>query len=347
MIIHTQPRKMKRLLLACLLFVTACTLPRGVLPSTPTASPSVASAVPTALTAVALQPTAQPGTEANPLILALAPSPQPSNEIIQSGQTLAGRLQSLTGLHIVLVAPTSEAELLRAIASGNAQIAVLSPFAYLQASRQGQVTPLLARVRDGEALYGAQFIARSDAGFKSFFDTARGENTADAEQALLQFQDRKPCWSDPVSPSGYVIPLGVLKAAGVTPREPAFVEGQPTVIRAVYGKGICDFGATYIDARRLPALENDYPDVMEKILVIWQIPAMIPYEVVAAASSLNPEVKRSLLRAFIDVMNTPDGKLLIQAVYGIDGLQPADDSLYRDFGQFVTSSGLDLNDLIK
>jgi phosphonate transport system substrate-binding protein len=334
---------MKKLLVVSLLLVTACTLPLGVSPAV-TATPT---AVPTALPAVALQPTAQPGTESNPLILSLAPSSQPSTELIQNGQTLAGRLQSLTGYQTVLVAPTTEQELLRAISSGNAQIAVLSPFAYLLANRHGQVTPLLSRVRDGEALYGSQFIARQDTGFKSYFDTARGENTAEAGEALLQFNDRKPCWSDSASPSGYVVPLGFLKQANLQIREPAFVGGQPTVVRAVYGKGICDFGATYIDARRLPALEDDYPDVLEKVLVIWQIPPIIPYEVVAASSSLNPEIKRSLLRAFIDIMNTTDGKLLIQAVYGIDAFQPAEDSLYHDFGVYVTASGLDLNTLIK
>ncbi|HEY6073828.1 MAG TPA: PhnD/SsuA/transferrin family substrate-binding protein, partial [Anaerolineales bacterium] len=321
----------------------ACTLPVSVSPAV-TESPTVQ---PTALTAVPLQPTAQPGTEGNPLILALAPAAQNTTELVQTGQSLAARLQSLTGYNIALVAPTSEQETLRAISAGNIQIAVLSPFAYLEASRKGEVSPLLSRVRDGEALYGAQFIARSDTGFKSYFDSARGENTAEAPEALLQFQDRKPCWSDPASPSGYVVPLGFLKQAGVTVREPAFVEGQPTVVRAVYGKGICDFGATYIDARRLRALEDDYPDVLEKVLVIWQIPAVIPYEVVAAASGVNPEIQRSLLRAFIDIMNTPDGKLLIQTVYGIDAFQPAGDSLYHDFGTYVDASGLDLNTLIK
>lgn len=334
---------MKKLLAACLLIVTACNIRAGV--ATP--SPAAPSPIPTALTAAPLQPTAQPGTEGNPLILALAPSAQPSTALIQNGQALAGRLQNLTGLKIVLVAPTSESELLRALASGNAQIAVLSPFGYLLAAEQGQVTPLLARVRDGEALYGAQFLARTDMGFKAHFDPARGENTSEAAQALLQFKDRKPCWSDPASPSGYVVPLGVLKEAGYTTREPAFVEGQPTVVRAVYGRGICDFGATFIDARRLPGLEDDYPDVMEKVLVIWQVPPIIPYEMVATASDLNPEIRRSLLRAFIDIMADPDGKQLIQTVYGIDGFQPADTGLYEEFARFVRASGLDLNELIK
>ena len=54
-----------------------------------------------------------------------------------------------------------------------------------------------------------------------------------------------------------------------------------------------------------------------------------------------------LLRAFIDIMNTPDGKLLIQTVYGIDAFRPADDSLYDQFRIYVEASGLDINTLIK
>jgi phosphonate transport system substrate-binding protein len=149
------------------------------------------------------------------------------------------------------------------------------------------------------------------------------------------------------SPSGYVIPLGYFKQAAIALREPAFVAGQGTVVRAVYGKGICDFGATYIDARELPALEADYPDVMEKVAVIWRIPPIIPYETIVTSASLNPEIKRSLLRAFIDIMNTTDGKLLIQTVYGVDAFQPADDSLYHEFGIYVDASGLDVNTLIR
>ena len=336
---------MNRLLLASLLLLTACTLPTFGGPA-PAPTPS-ATVEPSPAVGVPLQPTTQPGTEGNPLILAVSPTAHPSEELIKAANDLAGRLQSLTGYKIVTAAPTSESAALRALSLGNAHIAVLSPFGYLLASRQGEASALLSKTRDGQALYGAQFIARPDEGFKSFYDPARGENTAEAAQALSQFKARKPCWSDSASPSGYVVPLGYLGEAQVPIQEPAFVEGQGTVVRAVYAKGICDFGATYIDARDLPALEADYPDVLEKVSVIWRIPAIIPYETIVTSSFVNPEIKRSLLRAFVDIMNTPDGKLMIQTVYGIDAFQPAEDSLYHDFSVYVTASGLDLDTLIK
>ena len=74
----------------------------------------------------------------------------------------------------------------------------------------------------------------------------------DAAVALAQFADKKPCWSDETSASGYVIPLGYLNANQIVTKPAAFVQGHPTVVRSLYATGICDFGATYVDARKFP-----------------------------------------------------------------------------------------------
>ena len=86
-------------------------------------------------------------------------------------------------------------------------IGVLSPFGYLLASENGSVDAAFARQQSGSAFYDAQFIVRSDAGFLPYFDSVKNENTADVSTALAQFQNKKPCWADQLSPSGYVVPL--------------------------------------------------------------------------------------------------------------------------------------------
>ena len=144
--------------------------------------------------------------------------------------------------------------------------------------------------------------------------------------ALKQFQDKKPCWSDDASPSGYVVPLGLLNQAQVQIRSAAFLEGQPNVVRAVYADDICDFGATFIDARQSPSLEADYPDVMDKVIVIWRMPKIIPYENISISNSLPLEMRRVIQRAFIDLMLTPEGKAAMQTVYGMDEMQIAEDA---------------------
>jgi phosphonate transport system substrate-binding protein len=336
---------MKKLLVffLSLSITTACSLPLSVVPATPT--PTASLSTPVAI--VQVLPTAEPGSEANPLILTLAPSPNPSQTVIDAANSLAQLLENATGLHIVTAAPSYESELVQAFAANNAHIGVLSPYGYYLASDNGDVQSPLASLHNGVTVYGAQFLSRNDSGFERYYDLAREENSAEADEALLQFMNKKPCWSDRTSPSGYVIPLGYLKQAGVQTGEAAFVEGQGTVVRAIYGKSICDFGATYIDARALPVLEQDYPDVLEKVEVIWRIPAIIPYEQIVVNSRLNPQIKQTLLRAFIDIMGTEDGKLLIQTVYGVDAFQPADERQYQEFFKILKASGLDIKALIE
>jgi phosphonate transport system substrate-binding protein len=247
----------------------------------------------------------------------------------------------------VTVVPSSETALVEAIGKGNAHMASLSPFGYLLARENDSVTAILASLHDKQTLYGAQFIANRKSNFISYYDAKLDENTADAAVALKQFQDKKPCWSDTASPSGHVIPLGFLTQAQVKIRSAAFLEGQLNVVRAVYADGICDFGATFIDARQLPSLEANYPDVMDQVVVIWRTPKIIPYENISLSNSLPLEMRRVLQRAFIDLMLTPEGKSAMQVVYGMDEVQIAEDATYADFALYVKVSGLDLAGLIK
>jgi phosphonate transport system substrate-binding protein len=335
---------MKKPLFILFLAVLGCSFPVQLTLGTPTAVP-----IPTVTLIPTPTPpaTPEPGTEKNPLILALAPSPRPDSEMIAAGEVIAAFIESRTGYRLVTVAPPSESALVNAFSANNAHIASLSPYAYLLARENGSVTVVLASVREGQVLYGAQFIANREGGFTSYFDTARNENTAEAGEALAQFEEKKPCWSDATSPSGYVLPLGLLNQAGVNPRSGAFLEGQPSVVRAVYADDICDFGATFIDARRNPALEADYPDVIEKVVVIWRAPNVIPYENISISTFLPLEMRRVLQRAFIDLMLTPEGKTAIQTVYGIDELQIAEDVIYDGFKAYVDESKLDLFELVE
>jgi len=333
---------MKKILLTLSLAILGCTFPVQLIQGTPTPTPTQ----PPAPTQTPLA-TPEPGTEKNPLILALGVSPRPSDEMIAAGDVIAAFIELRTGYRLVTVAPASETALVDALNRGNAHIVSLSPFAYLLARENDSVTPIMARLRDGQAFYGAQFIANRESGFVSYYDAARDENTADAAEALKQLQDKKPCWSDNTSPSAYVLPLGLLNQAQVQTRSGAFLEGQPNVVRAVYAADICDFGATFIDARLSPILEADYADVAERVVVLWRTPNIIPYENISLANSLPVEMRRVIQRAFIDLMLTPEGKAAVQTVYGIDQLQIAEDAMYDDFALYVKASGLNLSDLIK
>ncbi len=337
---------MKKQFLILSLAILGCSFPSQLISGTSTPIPTAAA---TPLPAPTQTPLVPPelGTEQNPLILALSPSPRPSADAIAAGEVIAAFIELRTGYRLVTVAPSSETVLVEALDKGNAHIASLSPFGYLLARENNSVTAILSSLRDGQAFYGAQFIANRESEFTSYYDAERAENTAEAIVALKQFQDKKPCWSDVTSPSAYVIPLGLLTQSQVQVRDAAFLEGQLNVVRAVYADDICNFGATFIDARELPSLEADYPDVMDRVIVIWRAPKVIPYENISLSNSLPIEMRRVLQRAFIDLILTSEGKAAMQTVYGMDEIQIAEDAMYDTFAAYAKASELDLAELIK
>ncbi|MBI5353463.1 MAG: PhnD/SsuA/transferrin family substrate-binding protein [Chloroflexi bacterium] len=337
---------MKKLLLLLSLVLFGCSLPIQLNPGTATPTPTLE---PTPTLAPTQTPLAPPklGTVENPLILSLAPSAHPSAELIAAGDVIAAFIEKQTGYKVVTNVPVTQNDLVDSLERGNSHIASLSPFAYLLARENDSVTAVLGSAREGQMFYGAQLIANRESHFISYYDVARNENTAAPAEALSQFQNKKPCWSDATSPSGYVVPLGLLNQAAVQVSSAAFLEGQPSVVRAVYAEDICDFGATFIDARESATLEAKYPDVMERVVVIWRVPNVIPYENISVSTLVPLEMRRAIQRAFIDMMLTPDGKSAVQTAYGMDELQSAEDVMYAEFASYIKFSGLNLADLIK
>jgi len=301
--------------------------------STPTAPPAF-TATPA--------PTPALGAQTNPLILALAPSAQPNPEMTAAGERIAAFLELRSGYRFVTMAPASELNLVEALRLNNAHIAMLSPMGYALARQDDSATALFASARNGKIFYAAQFIANRESEFQRYFDAERDENQVEAAQALRQFEDKKPCWSDALSPSSYILPLGILKKNNINVQAGAFLQGQANVVRAVYAGNICNFGATYVDARALPALEAEAPDVSERVVVIWRAPEILPYENISASVALPYDMRRVIQRALIDLLLTPEGKQDFQLVYGIDEMQVAEDSMYAEFLDYVQAAGLDL-----
>ena len=329
-----------------ILLTESCNLPLtpSVSPMTPTpaasqtATPTEPAAVPTA-TIVPL------GSPANPVVFALPPNLQP--EQIADGKALADGLSRYTGYTIAVTRPNSYADLVADFGKGNAHLAFLPPFAYADAYQKGYVRAILATQRFGTYAYGAQFIANVRNNFVSYYDELSGQNNADAKTALSQFDGYKPCWDDPLSAAGYVIPLAFLNENGIRTKPPAFVEGHSTVVRSIYAQGICDFGATIIDARQSPAVLEDLPDVTRRVQVIWRIEPLIPYEVVVVASSMPDNLRFTLTQTLAQLTQTAEGQTAMQNIYKIEALQPVNDDAYALFRHYVKTSGLDLSTLFK
>jgi len=291
--------------------------------------------------------TVELGLAENPLILALPPGTN-SQEQIDSVKQIAAQITERTGYAVVTIVPDSYTALVDALANGNAHIVFLEPYAYELAYRRNLVKAAFAVLRDGAGKYGAQFLAARSSGFKSYFNPLNETNIiSDARIALTQLANKKPCWSDETSASGYVIPLGYLNMYQLNTRPAAFVGGHPTVVRSLYATGICDFGATYIDARKFPSLEDQYPDLVEQVIVIWRIPDIIPYEVVAFSTNMPQEIRDKIASIIPAILQTEAGKTAFKTAYDIDEIEPVNDGYYEEFRIYLDESRIDLSTLVK
>jgi phosphonate transport system substrate-binding protein len=319
-------------LLAALTMVLAACGPTA----TPTPAPTTVPPTPA--------PTANPlGTDAMPLVMALAPSAN-TETLMAGGDAIAAKLTELTGYSIKVIVPTNYAALIEAMGSGNAQIGWLPPAAYIVAHAKGYADVGLVTLRNGADHYAFQFIANADAGFTSYYDAAAGKNTVAPSVALAQFAGKKPCYTDPLSASGYLVPAGYLASLGIKTAAGAWVQGHPTVVKSVYlsPKGeICNFGATYVP---MPDITKDFPDAKDKVITIWVSDARIPNDTVAYSSEVPADMRDKITAALLEIASTPEGLTLLKdGGYSIGGLKQVDDAFFDEFRVYLQGINFDFN----
>ena len=325
--------------------LSACAQPTAAPTAAPTEAPTTAAPATTEAPTEAPTAAAALGTADNPIVMALAPSAT-ADQLTVGGDAVAKQLNELTGYTFKVIIPNSYTALIEAMASGNAQIGWMPTFAYLLAKQKGAANVALVTVRFGSDFYGAQYIANVSSGFTPYFDPATNKDTADAATALKQFDGKRPCFTDPLSTSGYIIPGGLLSQYGVNYKAPAAVQGHPAVVSALYVGGICDFGATYIDART--SIQKTYPDVMDKIVVIWRTDNIIPNDNVSYSSTMPADVAAKVTQALLDMSGTDAGREVLKNMgYDIEGLKVAEDSFYDPFRAALQASGIDITTMVQ
>ncbi len=328
-------RKHKLLNLALLFMLTACTTPPL---ADVTASPS------------ALVAGAPIGSVSNPIMLAV-PAALPA-DIAPLAQEIANQLSALTGLSIVPLEVADERELVAALGDGRVHIAWLSPLAYLYAREKNFADIGFATTRGGQDKQAVQFMVNANAAargeFKTYYDELTASNFSDAIHALAQFANKRPCWTDVHSATGYVAPLGVLAENGIPVKTGAFMQTETDLLRSLYldpAGGVCQFGASYFDAR--PRLVAEHEDVSQKVSIVWVSPPTVPFDALVFASSVPQELRLPILSALNALNQSENGRAMLNSIYHTEAFKFADDSLFADLRHLVDSSGLLLFDLLR
>jgi phosphonate transport system substrate-binding protein len=271
------------------------------------------------------------GSEDKPIIWVFVPSGE-MERVTAGAQSVADLLHDETGLYFKVLVATEYAGAIEAMCSdpAEAHMASLATFAYVLAADRGCAEAALLSVRFGSPTYNGQLLVHADSGLSELSDLA----------------GKTFCRPDPLSTSGWVIPSIMLRAAGVDP-ETGLAQvvdaGSHDAVAAGVYNGDCDVGATYVDART--RIEADYPDVMEKTVVI-AIEPDIPNDGVQFIPSLDQELRDKIVDGLLAIAQTEEGLEALNTAYQWEELIKADDSFYDAFRQIVQAAGINVEDLL-
>ena len=272
------------------------------------------------------------GTEENPIIWAVVPSGD-TERVVAGFEAVAALLYDATGLVVEPFVATEYAGVIEALAADppKAHMASLATFAYILAAERGGAEAELVSVRYGSPTYNGQIFVRADSGIESIAD----------------LKDKTFCRPDPLSTSGWIIPIITLKAAGLDPEvdlaQIVDAGSHDACVAGVYN-GDCDAGSSYVDARS--RVEADYPDVMDVIKVI-DISFDIPNDGVQYNAAVHREIRDILNAALIAMPETEEGAEALDTAYQWAALQKIDDTFYDPFRQVLDAAGVDPSAFVK
>jgi phosphonate transport system substrate-binding protein len=270
------------------------------------------------------------GTENNPIIWSFVPSDE-FERVAASAESVANLLYKETGLVIKTNVAAEYADVIEAMCSDplETHMASLDTFSYVLAAAKGCAEAELVSIRYGSPTYNGQIIVRADSGITSIADLA----------------GKTFCRPSPLSTSGWIIPMVTMRAEGINPEVDLVgivdVGSHDAVAAAVYN-GDCDAGATYVDART--RIEADYPDVINKVVVI-AITEDIPNDGLQYVPSVPRELRDKINDALLKIAETEEGKEALETAYQWSGLEKHDDNFYDPFRQVLQASGMSVEDL--
>ncbi|MCG8451947.1 MAG: phosphate/phosphite/phosphonate ABC transporter substrate-binding protein [Spirochaetales bacterium] len=272
------------------------------------------------------------GSEKNPIVWSFVPSGE-MERVASGAQAVADMLYDKTGYHFATNVATEYVGVIEAMATNppKAHMASLATFAYIMAAERGVADAALVSVRYGSPTYNGQIFVRSDSGINQISDLA-GKSFA------------RP---DPLSTSGWIIPMITLKAAGINPdRDLSNIvdAGSHDGAVAAVLNGDADAGASYVDART--RVEDDFPNVMEDVAVI-EVTTDIPNDGVQFHPEIDMEMRNTIVNALIEIASTEEGKDALKVAYQWNALEEHGDTFYDPFRQLLQASGVAVEDLMK
>ncbi|RLP79898.1 phosphate/phosphite/phosphonate ABC transporter substrate-binding protein [Mycetocola lacteus] len=266
------------------------------------------------------------------LTLALVPS-QDQSGLVDTAAPLTDFLTKELGITVHGVVSKDYQAAVEAMGAGQAQIGFLPSLQLWQASDKYGAKTVLQTERNGNISYPAQFMTNNPDKYCTDKPVERDGklfcNGADALKgpagldSIKKIKGAKVAVLGPGSPAGYIYPMLALKEAGLnidTDINKLPVTANDASVLAVYN-GDAEVGFSFWDARDI--VKKDTPDVGQKV-VVFALSQEIPNDGVTLSKDLSPKLQDKIAKALADYSNTEAGSKVLQSIYSITKLAPAD-----------------------
>jgi phosphate/phosphite/phosphonate ABC transporter binding protein len=217
------------------------------------------------------------------------------------------------GCKVIPKVSLSYEELLEAVRGEDADIAWLPPIVSAVLEREGKSRALLASERIGSTLFHCVIVCANASPYKTPKDLTGA----------------RAAWVDPWSASGYVLPrlhihqLGVDLAKAFL--EERFLGSHDAAIQRVLA-GQADIAATYAnldaDGHVTSAGWRAHREARANLRILAVVGA-IPADVIAARSTLDPDLQSRIAAVLQKGVEDPGSRAIIQEAFDVSGFRPA------------------------
>ena len=262
--------------------------------------------------------------QARPTVLRFGLTPYlPKDQLKKQFLPLAEYLAKIVKIPVKLVFSSSYSNLAKLIKNKKIELAVLSPFAYVEAKKiHTDLIPLVTHIADGASTYVGYIVTRMDSGI---------ETVQDLKNKTFAFIDKQ-------SASGFLYPSAFLLREGLSAEEHfkkiRFAGNHGKVFEWV-DKGYVDAGATYSTALKLASGGVD-PGRGFKVIAKT---GRIPYDAYCARGNLNSDLV-SEIKVILEGLSTRNeiGRQILGGAISINGFVAVDDAHYdevRDVAKLI------------
>lgn len=233
---------------------------------------------------------------------------------------------------VTVTLATDYSTIVEAMASGQVDVGIMPPAAYVQAKDMDAAEAVLT------SQLGA-YDRKTGLPTDKLTNTFKGEILVKADSNLKDLTDlkgKKIATLSPNSASGYIYPVAELKEAGVAPTKDATVttvNDIPSEMTAVLN-GQMDAAFVFEGARNVFASKFSDQDIMKDLRVLYLTTGDIPNDAIAVQPKMDTKLKQEIKDVFLNMPKDEAGQEAM-ALWGHKGYQEAADSAYDTIREYT------------